>query len=454
MTHHQGSLICCIDHVLMPIQKTEAEWLFEIRVESLGARVALALVAIACSALLVLAMLANFVSGALADGRVSVTGGLLASGLKFAPDSALLHARLAEVGLTAEERDLIDTESHAQRAVNLSPWDYNHRLLLSAVEEAKGDRAAAEKSMRDALRLAPGNTDVHWRLANLLFRQGKVAQSLGEFRLAASSDPSLLPGTLDLIWRASGGNPAAIEAVTADDVRPRLTLAQFLIQQARVPEAAVVVKSIERKARLSSPELSTSLNSLVARGYIEQARELWVSLVSYGADYSGPALISNGGFESEILTDFSQFDWAINRSEYVRFALDTNTARTGSNSLKLDFLGRDTTRLDGEARQLVVVRPGAHYRLECYAKSERLVTTEGPRVVVIGVAQPGELGSSIPVASGTGDWRQIAFDFVVPQGVRAVYVTFKRVPKFSYDDPMRGSIWFDDFTLTEQSEGR
>ncbi|HEX8089745.1 MAG TPA: tetratricopeptide repeat protein [Blastocatellia bacterium] len=438
----------------MPIQKTEAEWLFEISVESFRARVAVALVAIACWAVLAVAMLGNFVSGALTDERVNVTGGLLASGLKFAPNSALLHARLAEVEMMAEERDLIDTELHARRAVNLSPWDYNHRLLLSAVEEAKGERAAAEKSMRDALRLAPGNTDVHWRLANLLFRQGKVAQSLGEFRVAAASDPSLLPGTLDLIWRASGGKPAAIEAVTANDMRSRLMLAQFLIQQARVPEAAGVVKSIDRKARLSSPQMSTSLNSLVARGYIEQARELWVSLISDDTDYRRLNLIWNGDFESEILSDFSQFDWTINRSEYARFILDKDTARTGSNSLRLDFLGRDTTRLDGEARQLVVVRPGARYLLECYAKSKNLVTTEGPRVVVTNVAQLGELGSSSPVAVGTEDWHRLAFDFVAPQGARAVYVTFRRVPKFSYDDPMRGSIWFDDFSLTEQREGR
>lgn len=434
----------------MRICKTDSKWLFEIRVESLGTRIAFLLAAIACSAVLVLAMLRNFVSGVLADERVSVTGDLLASGIKFAPDSALLHARLAEVELTAEERDLAATEWHALRAVNLSPWDYNHRLLLSAVEEAKGDRAAAEKSLRDALKLAPANTDVHWRLANLLFRQGKVAQSLGEFRVATSSDASLLPSTLDLIWRASGGNPAAIEAVTPNGTKARLALAQFLLQQAREPEAAAVIKSIDRNARLSSPELSASLNSLIGRGYIEQARELWISLISDGADYTPSPLLWNGDFESEILSDCAQFDWTINRSDYARFTVDKTTSRTGSNSLKLEFLGRDTTRLDGEARQLVVVRPGARYRLECYAKSEALVTTDGPRVVVTNIAQPGELGSSSPVAAGTADWHRLALDFVAPQDARAVYVTFKRIPKFSYDDPTRGSIWFDDFALTEQ----
>ena len=435
----------------MPLHKTEPEWRLEVKVESRAARAAVLVVVTAFSAVLALVMLTNFISGVLADERVKINPALLASGIEYAPSSALLHARIAEAGLTAEERDLISMESHALRAVNLSPWNYRHRTLLSAIEEAKGDRAAAEKSLRDALRLAPNNTDVHWRLANLLFRQGKVAQSLNEFRLSTASDASLLPGTLDLIWRASGGNPAAIEAVTPNDPKARLVLAQFLLTQARATEAAIVLQGIDRSLRLSSSELSSALTSLISRGYIEQARQLWISLVADGADYSQPALIWNGGFESEILNSFAQFDWSLNRSEYARFTIDTKTARTGSSSLRVDFLGRDTTRLDGEVKQLIVVRPGARYRLECYAKAEGLIITDGPRVVVTNIAQPGELGSSSPVDGKTGDWQRLAFDFVAPDGARAVYVTLKRIPRFSYDDPARGVIWLDDFNLTEQA---
>jgi hypothetical protein len=433
----------------MQIGKGDSQWTFESRIETQAARAAVLLLAMICSVALALSVASNFVTGVLADERANVNGSLIASGIEYAPNSALLHARLAQEGLAAEERDLITLESHAKQAIKLSPWEYKHRLLLSAIEEAKGDRTAAEKTLRDALKLAPSNTNVHWRLANLLFRQGKIAQSLAEFRLSTASDPSLLPGALDLIWRASGGNPAAIEAVTAKDSKSRLLLAQFLIMQARVPEAASVIKEMDRSTRLS-PELSKALGSLITRGYIEQARDLWISLISEVTDYPASALISNGSFESEILSDFAQFDWALNPSQYARFSVDTSTARTGSNSLRIDFLGRDTTRLDGELRQLVVVRPGARYKLECYAKAEGLVTTEGPRVAVTNIAQPGELGSSGPIRESAAVWQRLAFDFVAPEGARAVYVTFKRTPKFSYDDPTRGAIWLDDFSLTEQ----
>jgi len=32
----------------------------------------------------------------------------------------------------------------------------------------------------------------------------------------------------------------------------------------------------------------------------------------------------------------------------------------------------------------------------------------------------------------------------------AVLISIKRKPKFSYDEPTRGTVWFDDFSLKEQ----
>jgi hypothetical protein len=114
----------------------------------------------------------------------------------------------------------------------------------------------------------------------------------------------------------------------------------------------------------------------------------------------------------------------------------------------------DTTRLDNEIKQLIPVRPGARYSLECYAKTSGLETPEGPRVVVSGPGSPDWIAASQPVAQGTNDWQRLSVDFVGPQvgngANSAVYVSIKRKPKFSYDEPTRGSVWFDDFLLKEQ----
>ena len=124
--------------------------------------------------------------------------------------------------------------------MNSSPWDYRLRLQSATVKEARGDRAAAEQTLQEALALAPNYTEVHWRLANLLLREGKLARSVVEFRAANASNVALLPGTLDLLWRVSAGNLAALQAVTPRDPKSQLLLAQFLLTQSRPPPATSI----------------------------------------------------------------------------------------------------------------------------------------------------------------------------------------------------------------------
>ena len=62
------------------------------------------------------------------------------------------------------------------------------------------------------------------------------------------------------------------------------------------------------------------------------------------------------------------------------------------------------------------------------------------------------LASSEPLPSGSSDWQRVAVDFIAPNanqaGVAAIYVSLKRRPKFSYDEPTKGTLWLDDFQLS------
>src|SRR5438045_9223265 len=98
--------------------------------------------------------------------------------------------------------------------------------------------------------------------------------------------------------------------------------------------------------------------------------------------HSSPSLVWNGSFEGKILKGFEQFDWTIGQSQYARIAITSGIAHSGARSLRIDFAGRDTTRLDEEIKQLVLVKPGVRYRLECFIKTEGLLTPEGPRLAV------------------------------------------------------------------------
>ena len=422
--------------------------MIEVKVNNLAGRAIVGSFALGVCALLMWAALVNCAVGLLTDQRVNVSKELLAAGISLVPNSATLNARLAEVEMGDEDRDILRIEHRATQAVNASPWDYRHRLLLATIQEAGGDRAAAEQSLQEALALAPNHTEVHWRLANLLLREGKLARSVVEFRAANSSDPALLPGTLDLLWRVSAGNLAAIQAVTPRDPKSQLLLAQFLLKQSRASDAITILSGIDRNSLLGLPEISNFINSLVSEGRLEEARGMWVGLVSGTHAQPLPGLW-NGSFESDIQKNLAQFDWMISSNEYAAPGIDSNTSHTGSRSLRINFTGRDTTRLDGQVKQTMMVRPAVRYRLECYVKTERLETPEGPRIVVTDSSSSTEIATSDPLPGGSNDWRLIAIDFTSPATAQAAIVTIKRIPRFSYDNPTRGTIWLDDFVLTK-----
>lgn len=423
----------------------------QVEIDKLSTKLIAIIAALGVCALLVFAALVNCTVGLLSDPQVNVSRELLDAGASFIPNSAPINARLAQLEMVEGDRDIQSIERRAARAINSSPWDYRHRLLLATIKEAEGDREAAERALRDAVTLAPNNTEVHWRLANLLLREGKLARSVVEFRTANSANVKLLPGTLDLLWRMSAGNLPTVRAVTPRDPKSQLVLAHFLLTQKRAPDAITVLSGIERDALVSLPEFPGFIDSLVSEGRIEEARGLWVGLV--GGIYAQPGNplpgIWNGSFESDCPKGLAHFDWAISRNEYATPMLDSNTFRSGARSLRIDFTGRDTTRLDGQVKQTVTVRPGARYRLECYVKTEGLESPGGPRVVVTDLSTSAEIGASGPIPNGSNDWQRIAIDLNVPMGTRAGVVSIKRIPEFSYDKPTRGSIWLDDFVLAE-----
>ena len=418
----------------------------------LRSRLALGILVLAGLLLLAVAIASRFVIGTLADDRLLVTRNMIAIPARYFPNSARLNWRLAAAELPETDRDLNNAKAHAEHAIALSPYDYRMRVTLASVEEARGDREAAEKALESARSLAPHNWNVHYRLGNLLVRQGKLNPAVEEFRLAAAANIKILPGTLDLLWRASRENAGLLKTVTGDSGKAKLTLAQFLLQASHPAEAAAVFSNIDRGTRLaSSSESSAFLNGLVAAGEVQLARELW-SETAGGERQS--TIVGNGGFESDILKDFSQFDWQFGRSDYARISVDPGVAHSGSRSLKIEFAGTDTTKLDDEVRQLVLLRPGARYFLECFAKANGLETPEGPRIVVADLAGGSWIAASEPVAQGSGDWQRLSVNFVALQSpnraMSAVSVSIKRKPKFSYDEPTRGTVWFDDFSIKEQ----
>jgi Tetratricopeptide repeat len=421
----------------------------EFTLDKFAPKAVVMLLATCLCGLLIFAVISTFIVGTLTDERSEVTSKTLQAAAQYFSNSSRLHSRLG--ALMEREGDLSQAESHLLSATAISPYNYNLQLMLASIEESRGDRLLAEKALRTALTLAPNKAEVHWNLANLLLRRGELDSSLEAFRSAAAIKKKLLPGTLNLIWRASKGSLEALEDVTGDEPGARITLAKFLLNHSEVAKAAEIFNSLDRKARLASAECAAMLDALVKDNQLQLARSLWIGTTAVGPDQQ---TISNASFETDAVKGFAQFDWTINRSDYAKVTITRDSAHTGGRSLRIDFAGRDTTRLDNEVRQLVVVNPGKRYSVECFAKSEGLVSSEGPRLVVTTGRSSEWLASSEPVAASRIDWQHLAAEFTAPNSAGGspvgLFVSIKRKPKFAYDEPTRGRIYFDDFTLSEQ----
>jgi hypothetical protein len=417
-------------------------------VTSLSARLLAGLLALAVFGALVFAAVWYVTLGTLTDDRVAIPREVLEAGLHYFPASPRLHARLAATEMEAIERDLSKAETHIRRAIALLPGEYSYRLSLGAILEAQGNREAAEQAYREALTLAPNYLEVHWRLANNLVRQGKVNDSLEYFRYATGRNLSLLPNAYDLIWNVSNGQIEAVTGITSAAPKAQLLLADFLVKQAKFTEAAQVYRRIERPARQTEIESAVILNTLIEVQQVPLARELWSDLLPDNNGKPQP-LITNGSFEQEINPTFAQFDWSLKDNDYARVAIDPQTARTGSRSLRVAFLGKDTARVDGEIKQLLLLKPGKRYRLEYQYKIRELTTPMGPRVALIEPTSQTALVASEPLPEGSHAWQAMSLEFTAPPNTAAVWLQIQRIPKYSYDDPTRGYIWFDDFVLKE-----
>jgi tetratricopeptide (TPR) repeat protein len=397
-------------------------------------------------------VVSNFIVRTVEDRRLSWSRELLIAAVGRFPNSARVNFRLAKVEIAdVAHHGMFDAqaESHAEHAVNLSPWNYRARSLLATAQELNGKQEEAENSLRAAVKLAPNHAELNWAFANLLLRRGKLNESFGPFRIATRSRSDLLPTAIDTIWRSSDGNVDALTSFARDDAEAMLTVVKFLTAQNLIAEAGAVLNSIDKRVKAHSPQSPELIVALMRAGQIDLARASWVELMTaIRPDAKAPgALIWDGGFEMDAVEGLNQFNWAIHPNKFAWIAIDRSVARTGRRSLKVVFSGLDTTTLSDQVQQTIVLKPGAGYYLECYAKAKDLITPEGPRVAIIG--QSGLIAASGPALADSSDWQRLTISFVAPAD-RVATLAIVRTPKFSYDEPTRGTIWFDDFTLVER----
>ena len=423
--------------------------ILQFSLHTIPAKFAAALISLALFVVLLFCAAWYTVTYGLTDDRIAIPLSALYAGANYLPNSPRIHARIAAGEMQGISRDLNKAESHIRQAIELMPREYNYHLMLASILESQGNKEDAEKSYREALVLAPNYMEVNWRLANNLLRQNKIKESLDYFRFATNKNLSLLPNCYDLIWNVSNGDISALSGITNSSAKAQLMLAQYLARQTKFNEAAEIFRRVDREGRQAEPESSLIISELVNANQLVLARELWGELLTIDSTKPQP-IIWNGSFDAPISSSLAQFDWVLKDSVFARVVIDPQEGKTGANSLRIYFLGKDTARIDGEIKQILMLKPGKRYRLEYQYKTRDLTTPMGPRVTITDLSSKNVIAASEPIPEGTHTgWQPVSFEFIVPTNLGALLLQIQRIPKNGYDEPSKGYLWFDDFVLKE-----
>ncbi len=394
-----------------------------------------------------------FVISVISDARTPIDQPTLLAAAAYFPHSSQVQGRLAARLIEAGVADNETAEGNAElaeqaalRATALGQNNYENYLLLTAIKEQRGDLAGAVAAMNKALQLAPNYLDVHWRAANLFLRADQLNSAQKEFQAALALDISRAPAAFDLLWEATDGDWQALKQTAQGNATIQIAAAEYLLAKSRVTEATQIFAQVERTARAQAPQTPAFLVALIAANQVGAAHNFWQE-ITQPADAATINLIWNGSFEELQSKTLQQFAWNFTPSKFANFGASDEWAKSGRYALKIAFAGQDTTRLQGNIRQLIAVQAGHKYHFEGYALTTDLVSSEPVQIAIIRMTTGAVITTSNPVKNAGNNWQPLALEFTAPAPDTGVFIEIQRLPKFSFDEPTRGNVWFDDFTL-------
>jgi hypothetical protein len=302
--------------------------------------------------------------------------------------------------------------------------------------------------------LAPNYAQPRWHLGNLLLRAGGVDEAFAELRRAADADPSLRPQVFNLAWQVYGQDMPAVMRAVGDSAQARAQLVAVLVGRGRFDDALQLWSSLPPAEKRSRQETGGPLaRTLFEKGRYRDSLRVQQEYSAAGEPPFEAGRVTNRGFEANIPPlGANLFDWQVASTPQARVVIDPRTRRGGERSLHVLF--NASGHIDfRNIFQLVVVEPGARYRLSFYERAEGLQSVSTPVVEVLDPSDPSRpLGSSPPLPSGTSDWRQSAVEFTAPAKAEAVMLRVGRSP-CPDACPIFGKVWYDEFDL-QRTGGR
>lgn len=367
---------------------------------------------------------------------------------RWAPGDPLTHWRLGsleEKVFSAE--NMADAVREYQLAVTLSPNDYRYWMELGRALEASGDRESGEKALRRAVDLAPAYSHPRWHFGNLLLREGRMAEAFEQLGHAAEADNEMRPQVFGLGMRVFDSDINEIARVASVSPAARMQFAIYLSTIEKFDDAMQMWATISPADRRGQSELSRDLKTSLLQSKQFRAALNVMRETDPDANLPQPEQIMNGGFESSISAPgANSFDWVVNSRTQAQIGIDSR-AHNGHGSLRILF--RATNTLEKiQLSQTVIVEPGALYRLECYVRTEDLISVNTPILMVQDAVSSTTVVETVPLPSGTNDWQKVTLEFKTNPKHDGITIGFRRAPCADGQIcPIFGTVWYDDFSL-------
>lgn len=374
--------------------------------------------------------------------------------IRWDPYNAEYYDALATLRhLYADNENPNDQVKLYQRAVSLSPQNGHFWADLGMAYDWAGNRDEAMHAFEQATKRFPNSPEINWKLANFCIRTGRTSEGLQALRKV------LIGGAVprEDVFALALSTTADENAILAETVpREAPFLFDYLNYQAKTGHMAGAKKAWERlialKLPFDVPMTFFYLDTLIQKRETRQLADAWSALGRRFPEKAGslnpaPNLVTNGGFESDMLN--GGLGWRAVPVEGVRVSMDSQEAFEGKRSVRIDFDG--TQNVDyGHLFQYVLVRPNTQYRFVGYMRADGVTTNSGARFQVFDAYDAGKEFFATENVIGTSAWAAQRLEFKTAADTHLLVIRIARPPSGKFDNKIAGTCWVDAVRLTEE----
>jgi hypothetical protein len=349
--------------------------------------------------------------------------------------------------------DLKESLHYFRKAIERNPLEQEYWLNLARIFQRMGESKASERALKNAILLFPAGYQGRWATGNLLLQQGALEKALPHFSYILAHYPNQSHVVYDVLEKTVNDSDFILEKLVPKDP---VSFKQYLSYLYESDDKESAQKAWQKRDSFAyKPDRNETLRHiefLISRGELNEAFLIWKARLQEEG-LSSPSdnnLITNSGFEKEKILG-GGFDWKIQEVPGAKISFDHSVVFEGKSSLKVVFDGKENVDFQ-HVYQFVPIKPNTEYLLKANMKTQAITTKSGLKIEISGVG-PGFHKESESLI-GDNEWKELTFPFRTPAQSQGGLVRVRRNRTDKFDRFISGTVWIDNFSLTETKRSR